>query len=427
MLSDEFQKKRIAAFKSALEPSPDTGRINLDTVRKYSFEGIPDDCGLRSIYWKLLLGYLPDDKTMWYDTVVEERKRYKDLKEFFLAPLRDELDKKASNPNYRTDDLDRLTVIKNDVHRTLPDLHFFSVDGSGTRHGESLVDILYVYSKTNTAIQYVQGMNEILAPILYVLCTDPPGENVEDVEADAFYCFSRLMAEIDGCFCRRLDDSMLDTHSTIGKYNALLATLDPELFMHFAALGLDPRFYALRWLSLLFSQELRLPDTLRLWDSLFADERRFEFLIFFACAMVITLKSDFMERDFAEALELLQNYPPMDIAEVIKFAKHMRATTPKEKLNPKVLEATVLSMMAAATGAGGGSSSTAGSSSSSSSSSSSGSKSKSSSSSSKRLSGSASSSSPFSGSSSSSSNSSSSSHSNRKSESSIFRRFLNKN
>lgn len=408
MLSD-FQKKRIAVFKSALEPSAETGRIDMNTVRKYGFEGIPDDCGLRSIYWKLLLGYLPDDKTLWYDTVMEERKKYKGLKEYFIPQRETELEKKASNPAYRTDDLDRLTVIKNDVHRTLPDLHFFSVGGSGTQHGQSLVDILYVYSRTNSAIQYVQGMNEILAPILYVLCTDPPGENLEDVEADAFFCFSRLMAEIDGCFCRRFDGSMLDTHSTIGKYNALLATLDPELFVHFARLGLDPRFYSLRWLSLLFSQELQLPDTLRLWDSLFADDRRFEFLLFFACAMVIIRKEELMKASFAEALELLQNYPPMDIAEVIKFAKHMRATTPKEKLFPKTLEATVMALSntagpqgAQTAGAGTG---TAG-----------------------AAAGGSGQGASGSGSGSGSSNTQRHSfHSGRKSESSIFRRLLNKN
>lgn len=420
MLSDDFQKKRIAVFKAALDPSPATGRIDLGTIRKYGFEGIPDDSGLRSIYWKLLLGYLPDEKVLWYDTVVEERKQYKELKEYFLVPLRAELEKKASNRGYRSEDLDRLTVIKNDVHRTLPDLHFFSVGGSGTKHGEALVNILFVYSKTNTAIQYVQGMNEILAPILYVLCTDPPCETLEDVEADAFFCFSHLMAEIDGCFCRRLDESMLDTHSTIGKYNALLATLDPELFVHFKQVGLDPRFYSLRWLSLLFSQELQLPDTLRLWDSLFADERRFEFLLFFACAMVISHKQELMRSGFAEALELLQNYPPLDVVEVIKFAKHMRVTTPREKLLPRALEATVIALSApsvtissaasvaaavsatttattattAAAAAGGGGSSSSGS-----------------------------------GSSLSSSGSSQSSlHSSKKSESSsIFRRLLNKN
>ena len=35
------------------------------------------------------------------------------------------------------------------------------------------------------------------------------------------------------------------------------------------------------------SQELQLPDTIRLWDSLFADDRRFEFLGYVCCAILM--------------------------------------------------------------------------------------------------------------------------------------------
>jgi len=35
------------------------------------------------------------------------------------------------------------------------------------------------------------------------------------------------------------------------------------------------------------SQELQLPELIRLWDSLLADDRRFEFLGYFCCAMLL--------------------------------------------------------------------------------------------------------------------------------------------
>jgi len=81
---------------------------------------------------------------------------------------------------------------------------------------------------------------------------------------------------------------------------------------------LHPQFYSFRWLSLLvwhllrawkyytyhvwltmplrcdsnpchyqMSQELQLPELIRLWDSLLADDRRFEFLGYFCCAMLL--------------------------------------------------------------------------------------------------------------------------------------------
>ena len=46
-------------------------------------------------------------------------------------------------------------------------------------------------------------------------------------------------------------------------------------------------FVATRWLTLLLSQEFPLPDVLRIWDSLFADENRFDFLIYICCSMIM--------------------------------------------------------------------------------------------------------------------------------------------
>lgn len=46
--------------------------INLDKLKKMCFTGIPDDCnGLRSICWKILLGYLPCDKSKWKQIILD--------------------------------------------------------------------------------------------------------------------------------------------------------------------------------------------------------------------------------------------------------------------------------------------------------------------------------------------------------------------
>ena len=42
-----------------------------------------------------------------------------------------------------------------------------------------------------------------------------------------------------------------------------------------------------RWMTLLLSQEFTLPDVIRIWDSLFADEHRFSFLTEVCCAMMV--------------------------------------------------------------------------------------------------------------------------------------------
>lgn len=42
---------------------------------------------------------------------------------------------------------------------------------------EALRNILIVFAKLNPGIRYVQGMNEILAPLFYVFRSDPDEDN----------------------------------------------------------------------------------------------------------------------------------------------------------------------------------------------------------------------------------------------------------
>lgn len=51
--------------------------------------------------------------------------------------------------------------------------------------------------------------------------------------------------------------------------------------------NIKPQFFAFRWLTLLLSQEFLLPDVIRIWDSLFADNSRFDFLLLVCCAMLM--------------------------------------------------------------------------------------------------------------------------------------------
>ena len=45
-------------------------------------------------------------------------------------------------------------------------------------------------------------MNEILGPLYYTMATDPNKEWAQHAEADSFYCFTNLMAEIRDNFIK---------------------------------------------------------------------------------------------------------------------------------------------------------------------------------------------------------------------------------
>ena len=69
---------------------------------------------------------------------------------------------------------------------------------------------------------------------------------------------------------------------------------------------MNPQYYSFRWLTLLLSQEFDLPDILRLWDSLFADQYRFEFLLYVCIAMLVLLREKLLDGSFADNLKMIQ-------------------------------------------------------------------------------------------------------------------------
>ena len=48
--------------------------------------------------------------------------------------------------------------------------------------------ILFIYAKLNPGVRYVQGMNEVLGTIFYVLASDSNEEWGANAEPDAFFC-----------------------------------------------------------------------------------------------------------------------------------------------------------------------------------------------------------------------------------------------
>lgn len=52
-----------------------------------------------------------------------------------------------------------------------------------------------MYAKLNPGLRYIQGMNELLAPLYFLFRTDPDRTSARYAEADAFYCFVDLISE----------------------------------------------------------------------------------------------------------------------------------------------------------------------------------------------------------------------------------------
>lgn len=83
---------------------------------------------------------------------------------------------------------ERKSLIEKDVKRTDRTIDYF--EGEQNPNVLVLYDILMTYVMYNFDLGYVQGMSDLLSPILYLL----------DNEVDAFWCFVGFMNKVVNIF-----------------------------------------------------------------------------------------------------------------------------------------------------------------------------------------------------------------------------------
>lgn len=95
------------------------------------------------------------------------------------------------------------------------------------------------------------------------------------------------MGEIRDFFIKTLDESEGGIKQKMAQLSAMLKEKDAEVWHRLEQQNLYPQYYSFRWLTLILSQEFPLPDVVRVWDSIFSDEHRFDFLVRVCCAMIM--------------------------------------------------------------------------------------------------------------------------------------------
>ncbi|CAI5959418.1 unnamed protein product [Closterium sp. NIES-65] len=217
--------------------------------------------------------------------------------------------------------------IDRDVRRTHPEMLFFTRnDGSGlTPAQEAMRRLLLIFAKLNPGIRYVQGMNEVLAPIVYVFANDPDKAHAVHAEADAFFCFVDLLSDFRDFFCQQLDNSVVGIRSAISRLAEILRRHDEELWRNLEYVSkVNPQFYAFRWITLLLTQEFGFPQILRIWDALLAcPEGPMDMLLRVCCAMLMCVRERLLAGDFTNNLKLLQRYPRIDIEIILRTAERL--------------------------------------------------------------------------------------------------------
>ena len=113
---------------------------------------------------------------------------------------------------------------------------------------------LLSYVMYNFDLGYVQGMSDLLSPILFVM------QN----EVDAFWCFAKFMERVKSNF--DLDQGGMKRQ--LGKLIELHKCVDPGFYSYLATKESGNFYFCFRWLLIWFKREFSFGDTIRLWEVL---------------------------------------------------------------------------------------------------------------------------------------------------------------
>lgn len=166
--------------------------VDLAALRKLAWNGVPSK--YRADVWQMLLGYLPTNKTRRITALQRKRKEYTDLVNTYFT---------MGQTDRTKQDEENHSQILIDLPRTSPNVAFFQQNIVQN----AMERILYIWSIRHPASGYVQGMNDLLTPLLLVslqpFVEDPLRCDVATLETGVMVssCFCGSRCEYDVVYC----------------------------------------------------------------------------------------------------------------------------------------------------------------------------------------------------------------------------------
>eukprot|EP01134_Creolimax_fragrantissima_P007124 CFRG7124T1 len=259
----------------------------------------------RNVIWKYLLDYYPWDCSEHECVAVRKQKE----EEYYIYK-RQWMSITDAQANRFRKYRDRTHRIEKDVSRTDRQRPMYrDADGVGLR---LMRDILVTYGFYNFDLAYVQGMSDILGPILEVM----------DDEVDAFWCFAGIMDRVEQNFQKDQNG----VHIILGHLRRLLEHVDPELMQHFTSHGCENLFFCFRWIIIDMKREFDFESIQKLWEVNWTKHESHKFCLFVYCAILIEHR-----------VEILSSATGFD--GILKFINDLALTVDVEKI---LARATVL-------------------------------------------------------------------------------------
>ena len=322
-------QKAIFRILPLLQPDPDGNQIDIDQIKSICSKGLSDSPAEdRAGAWLVLLNVFPRYAVQWESQMNLMTKNYSNLvklnglDQFHLQEIPVEADIETfsvKNPKL-------MHVIHGDITRSGRYLQFFPESDNSfsftastntkllnqyNEHIRRIERILYIFCSSLFSFDYMQGFNELIMPLYYVMnAAKDLFQNSHDiVEAITYFAFQQLI----------ISSSLLEFYTSaqkprnimlkLNEYQAILDRHLPTMSKAISQLHIMPIEYCYRWFSLLFSQEFELPSLLVIWDSLFAHSPNFvDFSYYIAVSHMEMIKEKIIPSNACATLAILQNF-----------------------------------------------------------------------------------------------------------------------
>ncbi|XP_055641100.1 TBC1 domain family member 15 [Toxorhynchites rutilus septentrionalis] len=266
----------LDAAKWAEFRSPSGSILNTDSVKEIIFKGgINND--IRAEVWKYLL-----ELDFWdHTTAQRDERRGSKTQEYFQMKLQWLTITPTQEHNF-TGYRERKCQIEKDVKRTDRTYEFFA--GDDNPNLAKLQDILMTYVMYNFDLGYVQGMSDLLAPILCLV------QN----EAESFWCFVGFMQKVFSNF----DIDQKGMKQQLEHLRTLLAFVNEKLYNYLKENQSENMYFCFRWLLVWFKREFSNDDIMHLWEVLWTNLPCPNFHLFICVAILDQEMDVFIDGQF---------------------------------------------------------------------------------------------------------------------------------
>lgn len=265
---------RLNEWQSFLD---DAGRVtNVKKLHDRIFRGGIDDL-IRKSVWQYLLGYKKYGYTSKSQQNLFQGKEdgYRNMKCQWQSMTK-------TQENNFSEFRERKHLIDKDVART-DRLHIFYSEANHS-NVKKLYDILLTYCMYNFDLGYVQGMSDLLSPILFLM------EN----EVEAFWCFVGFMEKL----AHNFDENQEGMKAQLHQLSVLLKFVDPHFYTYLENHDSGNLYFCFRWLLICFKREFSFPDIMTLWETLWSQRLSPNYHLIVCLAILDRHRHVIMENSF---------------------------------------------------------------------------------------------------------------------------------